>query len=196
LKKTRLTAPFPSLVAMRRIEVGQMIGIGVPLMTLVDLSRVRVKVHLAERDYVHLDREDPVQVKIEAYPDRMFKGRVDRISITADPATNTFGVEILVENPDLTLKAGLSARVYLTTQVLNGVILIPQSAVLYREKGAELFVLDSDQKAQKRRVKLGLTRGDLVQVVEGLTVGDKLVVKGQNYLKSGSRVTVTASGLK
>ncbi|MBW2092095.1 MAG: hypothetical protein JRI34_08240, partial [Deltaproteobacteria bacterium] len=79
------------------------------------------------------------------------------------------------------------------TRVLNGVILIPQSAVLYREKGAVVFVLDSDLIARKRNIKLGLTRGDHVQVVEGLAPGEKLVVKGQNYLKPGTKTTVSES---
>ncbi len=94
LKKTRLTAPFSAMVAARHIEVGQMIGAGVPLMTLVDLNPIRVKVFLSERAYVHLDRHDPVRVRVEAYQGRIFKGRIDRIGITADSATNTFTVEI------------------------------------------------------------------------------------------------------
>ncbi|MBW2323874.1 MAG: efflux RND transporter periplasmic adaptor subunit [Deltaproteobacteria bacterium] len=163
---------------------------GMPLMSIMDLSRVRVMVYLTEKDYVHLDAEDPVKVRVEAYPTLTFNGKVDRISISADAATNTFGAEILIENLDLVLKAGLSARVFLTTRVLNGVILIPQSAVLYREKGPEVYVLDSNLQAQKRNVKLGLTRGDRVQVIEGLTSGEKLVVKGQNYLKPGVKASV------
>ncbi|MBW2053248.1 MAG: efflux RND transporter periplasmic adaptor subunit [Deltaproteobacteria bacterium] len=190
LKKTRLTAPFSGLVAARYIEAGQLISVGMPLMSIMDLSRVRVMVYLTEKDYVHLDAEDPVKVRVEAYPTLTFNGKVDRISISADAATNTFGAEILIENLDLVLKAGLSARVFLTTRVLNGVILIPQSAVLYREKGPEVYVLDSNLQAQKRNVKLGLTRGDRVQVIEGLTSGEKLVVKGQNYLKPGVKASV------
>jgi RND family efflux transporter MFP subunit len=194
LKKTRLTAPFSGMIAARHIEVGQMIGAGVPLMTLVDLSPIRVKVFLTERDYVHLDRNDPVQIKVEAYQGRIYKGRIDRIGITADSATNTFAVEILVENRNLTLKAGLSARVYLTTRVLKEIVMVPQSAILYREKGPEVFILGSDKRAQKRSVTLGLTKGALIQVLEGLNPGEKIIVKGQNYLKPKARVTVTASG--
>ena len=74
--------------------------------------------------------------------------------------------------------------------------MIPQSAILYREKGPEVFVLSSDKRAQKRSVALGLTKGALIQVVEGLNPGEKLIVKGQNYLKPKTRVTVTASGTK
>jgi RND family efflux transporter MFP subunit len=189
LEKTRIKASFSSLVAARHIEVGQMIGTNDPVMTLLDLSRVRVKVFLAEKDFVFLDRHDPVRIMVEAYPERQFNGRIDRIDVSADPATNTFGVEILIDNEDLVLKAGLSARVYLTTKVLSNVILIPQSAVLFREDRAEVFVVEADQKAQPRVVQLGQTQSDIIQVLAGLKNGDRLIVRGHNYVKPGTKVT-------
>jgi RND family efflux transporter MFP subunit len=189
LEKTRIKAPFSSLVAARHIEVGQMIGTNDPVMTLLDLGRVRVKVYLPEKDYVFLDRQDPVRIKVEAYPDHLFNGQIDRIDVKSDPATNTFGVEILIDNKDLVLKAGLSARVYLTTKVLSNVILIPQSAVLFREDRAEVFVVEVDQTARSRVVQLGQTQSDIIQVLKGLTKGDRLIIRGQNYVKPGTRVT-------
>lgn len=190
LKKTRLTSPFSGLVAERRIEVGQMIGAGVPLMTLVDLNPIRVKVFLTERDYVHLDRNDPVLIKVEAYPERLFKGRIDRIGITADARTNTFAVEILADNRNLVLKPGLSARVYLTTRVLKDVILIPQNAVLYRDKGTDVFILVEGKMAEVRSIKLGRTKGAFIQVLEGLNPGEQLIIEGQHYLKSGDKIRI------
>jgi RND family efflux transporter MFP subunit len=190
LKKTRLTAPFAGLVATRYIELGQLIAFGDPVMTLVDLDRMRVKIFLAEKDFVHVDSGDPVRIIVEAYPGRVFPGLIDRIDIKADQATNTFGVEILIDNKDLLLKAGLSARVYLTTRVLTNVILIPQSAVLFRENRTSVFVVDGDHTARERTVALGIPRGDRIQVADGLSGGDMLIVRGQNYVKSGEQVTV------
>jgi len=117
------------------------------------------------------------------------EGRIDRIDVKSDPATNTFGVEILIDNKDLVLKAGLSARVYLTTKVLSNVILIPQSAVLFRENRTEVFVVEADQTAQPRAVQLGQTQSNIIQVLTGLTKGDRLIVRGQNYVKAGAKVT-------
>lgn len=188
LKKTRITAPFSSLVAALMVEEGQMVGGGVPVMILVDLSQVRVLIHLAERQYVKLDQDDPVEVKVDAFPDKVYKGKVDRIGITADAATNTFPVEILISNPELALKPGLSARVSVTLEVLSGVILIPQSTVLHREKGTTVFILQDDKTVSERIVKLGVSKGDLIQVLEGISPGEKVVTKGQNYIKNGDRV--------
>ena len=192
--KTRIRAPFDGLVAARSVEIGQTVAPGQPLMSLVDLDTMRVKVSLAERDYVHLDRKDPVRVTIEAFPDREFPGRIDVIGIKADPRTNTFGAEVLVNNPDLILKAGLTARVRLTVSTIPGAVMVPQSAVLYREDRQEVFVVGPDNRAELRRVKLGRAVGSAIRITEGLAPGDRLVVTGQQYLKPTDRVIVSVSG--
>ena len=194
LKKTKITAPFSGVISMRYVETGQMIGAGVPLMNLVDLSKVRVKINLTEQAYIRVKRGNSAQVRVEAYPSLIFNGRIDRIAVFSDPGTNTFGVEVLLDNPDLVLKAGFSARVSLTTQPLTDVILIPQSAILYRENGADVYVMDQNQKALKKSVILGVTIGDNIQVIGGLRPGENLVVKGQNYLKTGASLVVSAGG--
>ncbi len=190
IKKTAITAPFSSLVAVRHIEIGQMIGVNDPVMTLIDLSRVRVKVFLSEKDFVHVDRSDAVTVTIEAYPDRTFSGRIDRLDVKADAMTNTFGIEILIDNKDLLLKAGLTARVRLTVDIIPDAILIPQNAVLFRENGTEVFIVDKNHAARSRTVEPGLTQGDLIRIVKGLKRGDKLIIKGQNYVKPGNGITI------
>lgn len=190
LKKTRITAPFSSQVAKRFVEVGQMIGTNDPVMTLLDLNRVRVKVFLTEKEFVHLDADDNVRITVEAYPDQTYDGMIDRIDINADPRTNTFGTEIIIDNKNLILKAGLSARVYITTKVIPHTILIPQSAVLFREKRTEVYVIDENDTASIRVVRLGKAHGTRIQVLEGLRAADRLVVRGQNYVKPGSKTII------
>jgi RND family efflux transporter MFP subunit len=190
LKKTAIIAPFSSLVAVRHIEIGQMIGTNEPVMTLIDLSQVRVKVFLAEKDFVHVDKDDAVTVAVEAYPNQTFSGHIDRLDVKADAMTNTFGIEILIDNKNLLLKAGLSARVRLTVDMIPDAILIPQNSVIFRENGTEVFIVDENETARIRTVEPGLTQGDLIRIVKGLERGDRLIVKGQNYVKPGNKVTI------
>ncbi|MBW2621820.1 MAG: efflux RND transporter periplasmic adaptor subunit [Deltaproteobacteria bacterium] len=194
LRKTKVYTPFSGVISMRYVETGQMIGAGVPLMNLVDLNQVRVKINLTEQDYIRIKRGDRAVVRVDAYPSLIFKGRIDRIAVTSDPRTNTFAVEVLLDNPDLVLKSGFSARVSLATRPLVNVILIPQSAILFRENGADVYVIDGNRKAVKKSVILGITIGDDIQVIDGLSPDDRLVVKGQNYLKIGARVSVKTQG--
>ena len=191
VRKTKIVAPFSGLIANRKVEHGQTVIAGVPVVTLVDLDYVRVKIHLTETDYIRVDRDDPVLVTLEAFPEKHFIGRIDRIGVKADERTNTFDVEILIKNPDLILKAGLTGRVRITADIIPNAILIPQSAVLYKEKTREVFVADSNNRAQSRVIKLGKTKGSQIQVLEGLAPGDKLIVTGGQYLESGDTIIVS-----
>jgi RND family efflux transporter MFP subunit len=193
LNKTGINAPFSGFVATRAVETGQTISPGQPVMSIVDLSVMRVKVHLSEKDYVHLDKEDHVIVTVDALPGLRFEGRPDRMDIKADPGTNTFGVEVLVNNPDGVLKAGLTARLNLTVRTMKEVILIPQSAVLYRGDRQEVFVAGADDRAEARSVVLGESVTHQIQVNQGLKNGDRLVVVGAQYLKPGDGLQIIDS---
>jgi RND family efflux transporter MFP subunit len=193
VRKTKVVAPFPGLIANRRVEHGQTVIAGVPVVTLVDLEYVRVKIHLTESDYIRVDKDDPVLVTLEAFPEKEYIGKIDRIGVKADERTNTFDVEILIENPNLVLKAGLTGRVRITSDTIPNAVLIPQSAVLYKEKRREVFIADSNNRAQPRVIKLGLTEGSQIQVIEGLTPGDRLIVTGGQYLNPGDQISVNSS---
>lgn len=190
LQKTGITAPFSGSIAVRHVEIGQMISVNEPVMTLIDLRQVRLKVFIAEKDFIHVDPSDAAEVTVEAYPDQTFRGRIDRMDVKADAATNTFGVEIVIDNAQRLLKAGLSARVRLTVDTIPDALMIPQHAVLFREKGTEVFVVENEKTAQPRSVEMGMTQGDLVRIVKGLRAGDRLIIKGQNYVKPGTQIII------
>jgi RND family efflux transporter MFP subunit len=190
LDKTTIRTPFEGHVTRRFVELGQNVGVADSVMQVADMATMRVRIHINERDYVNLDPEDPVSLRVEAYPDVRFSGRVDEIGIQADPQTNTFEVEVLVDNGQFLLKAGLTARVSIRTEVVRDAVMIPQSCVLFREQGTEVFVVEEGELAAVRRVQLGAIQGSDVQVLEGLAAGDSLVVTGGQYLKDGDRVAV------
>lgn len=191
LKKTKILAPFDGYVTQRFVELGQNVGIGDHVMGIADMATMRVIIHINEHDYVQLDKDDPVTVMIEAFPDTPFSGRVDKIGIKADARTNTFQVEILVDNPNFILKSGLTARVSIRTEIIQDVMMIAQESVLFREDRKEVFVVEDGNKAAARVVELGRIDGSAVQVLNGLSPGDNLVVSGGQYLKSGDEVIVT-----
>jgi RND family efflux transporter MFP subunit len=192
LEKTVIGAPFEGLVAHRMVEIGQNINIGDPVMAIADMARMRVKIFVNEQDYVHLDKADAVRVRVEAYPETAFVGQVDKIGIKADSHTNTFEVEILVANPNLLLKAGLTATVSITVDGIRNAIMIPQDCVLFRENRKEVFVVAGEDKAAAREVTLGRVDGSAVRILEGLAPGDRLVITGAQYLKDGDRVAIAA----
>ena len=190
VEKTTVTTPFGGHVTRRFVETGQNIAVGDPVMQIADMRSMRVNIHISELDFVHLDKQDPVTVAVEAYAGESLSGRVDEIGIQADARTNTFEVEILIDNPDFKLRAGLTARVAIQTHVIPAVVMVAQHSVLFRENRKEVFVVDADKRAQARTVRLGRIVGSEVHILEGLSPGDNLVVSGAQYLKPGDKVRV------
>jgi RND family efflux transporter MFP subunit len=191
LSKAVIYSPFDGHVVQRFVELGQNVAVGEAVMGIADMRNMRVKIHISENDYLHLDVDDPVSVVVEAYSDVPFAGRIDKIGIQADARTNTFEVEILLENPRFTFKAGLTARVVIQTEVIQQAVVIPQGSVLFREDRKEVFVVEQGGHAAVREVKLGETAGSDVRILQGLKSGDILVVSGAQYLMPGDAVTIT-----
>lgn len=192
LSKTRIRSPFNGHAAARMIETGQMIGAGQPLMKIIDSDPMLVRIWLPEKEYVRLDKSDPVSIVVEAFPETVITGAIDRIDITADERTNTFGVEITLDNSNLALKAGMSARVRIITATIPDAILIPQSTVLYRSDREEVFIVGPDNRADLRKVLLGLSSDEKIEVREGLSAGDQLIVTGGQFLKPGDKILISA----
>ena len=189
LDKTRITAPFDGYVTKRPVEIGQNVAIGDPMMCVADMKTMRVKIYISEMDYIHLDKSDPVAVTVDAFSQKELVGHVDKIGIQADSRTNTFEVEILVDNADFRLKAGLTARVTIRTDVIADAVMISQNSVIFRENKKEVFIVEDDL-AAARQIKLGRVDGSQVHILEGLAPGDKLVIAGGQYLKPGDKVAV------
>ncbi len=191
LEKTSVSVPYDGYVTQRFVELGQNISVGDPVMQVADMATMRVKIYINELDYVHLDKDDPVTITIEAFSQSPVAGRVDKIGIKADARTNTFEVEILVDNSDFRLKAGLTARVTIQTEVIPNALMIPQNSVLFRESSKEVFIVDEENLAVARNVTLGRMDGSDVRILDGVNPGDKLVVAGGPYLRPGDKVVVT-----
>ena len=190
LGKTTITAPFGGYVTNRLVEIGQNVAIGDPVMRVADMKTMRVKIYINELEYVHLDKDDLVEVTVEAFSRTPLVGQVDKIGIQADPRTNTFEIEILVDNSDFSLKAGLTARVAIQTEVIPDAVMIAQNTVIFRENSKEVFVVEAGNLAAAREVKMGRVDGSEVLILEGLMPGDTLVVEGGQYLKPGDKVVV------
>jgi len=190
IEKATIAAPFDGYITQRSVEIGQNIHPDQVLMALADMQTMRVRIYLNEQDYVRLDKDDPVSVRVEAFTNREFEGSIDTIGIMADTRTNTFQVEILVDNAQNLLKAGLTARVELRIDVIQDAIMIPQNTVLYRENRRDVFIVEADNKAVVRQVILGRSDGALIQIKKGLNPGDRLVVSGAQYLKDGDKVII------
>jgi len=189
LSKSVTRAGFAGVVDRVYKERDEYIDSGAPLVRIVQVDRLKVLVGIPERDIVHFHLDDPVAVTLDALPGRMFEGRIYRIAPTAEAGTHTFATEVVVENPDGVLRPGMIARAGLVRASYPDSIKVPVFSVITMNQQYFTFVEEGGV-ARMRTVGVGVFLGEEVQITEGLTAGDRLIVVGQRELRDGAPVAV------
>jgi len=175
-----LNSPIDGIVVERNATVGASVGTDANLFKIIDLSRVWIDANVFEKDLQQVRLGQEVKLTVPAFPGTTFSGRVILINSVVDPDTRTVKVRTEVANPDGRLKPDMFANVQIVTALNRTAISIPQSAVLNDEGKTIVFVAEGNN-YKKRQVQAGIQSNDRVEIVDGLTAGDKVVVKG-NYL--------------
>jgi len=175
-----LNSPIDGIVVERNATLGASVGTDANLFKIIDLSQVWIDADVFEKDLPRVRPGQEVKLTVTAFPQSTFSGRVILINSVLDPETRTVKVRTEVANPDGRLKPDMFANVQIVTDVNRAAISIPQSAVLNDEGKTIVFVAEGNG-YKKRQVQVGIQNNDRVEIVDGLTAGDKVVVKG-NYL--------------
>ncbi len=187
--KTRILAPMAGWISEKKISQGEYVRNGTPLYTLVQIDPLKLLFTVSEKDIGKLRIGQDVQFKVDAYPDREFKGRVTILYPTIDERTRSLTVEARAANPERLLKPGLFAKVTLYTDEPRDTVVIPVTSMLYEGRNVKVFVVEGDR-ARERPVKPGNKYDDVMEVTEGLKGGETLVVTGQQNLAEGAKVNV------
>jgi HlyD family secretion protein len=190
LASATIRAPIRATVLTRDVEVGSPVssilnmGANATLvMTLGDIDRVYVKGRVDEADIGRVQVGQPARITTEAFRDRVFDGKVTRISpigVDRDNVT-TFAVEVSIENPDKILKANMTANAEIVLDSLPDSLLVPESAIIYdATRQAFVDVLDPAAPNSRRRVPVtvGVGNGSRTQILAGLREGDRIVLPG------------------
>ena len=181
-----LNSPIDGIVVERNATVGASVGTDANLFKIIDLSRVWIDADVFEKDLPRVRTGQEVKLKVTAFPESTFSGKVILINSVVDPETRTVKVRTEVANPDGRLKPDMFANVQIVTDLNRAAISIPQSAVLNDEGKTVVFVAEGDG-YKKRQVQAGIQNNDRVEIVDGLSAGDKVVVKGNYLLLEQSR---------
>jgi RND family efflux transporter MFP subunit len=189
LENTRLKSPIAGTVNACYVDVGTMVQQGKAVANIVDISTLKVRVNVPEREAFQLKPGDLVEITTDVYPGVTFAGKVDNIAAKADEA-HTYLVEIVVPNsPKNPLKAGMFARVSFKSVAPSAVLTIPRAALIGSIKDAQVFVVRGNV-TYLQSVVVGTKSADLFQVASGLTEGDTVVTSGQNNLADRVRVQI------
>lgn len=197
-ENTRLVAPFAGSVSGKYFENGEMYS-GAPntqagkaaILSLVQTSRLKAIVNIAERYYPNVKRGMEVKISTDVYPGEVFTGTVSMVYPTIDAATRTFKAELAVPNSREKLRPGMFARASLDFDQVD-VFLVPALAILKLQGSNERYVfLEENGKAKRVSVELGERFDDMVELIsDDLKPGDKVIVAGQARLVDGVAVTV------
>jgi multidrug efflux pump subunit AcrA (membrane-fusion protein) len=187
-------APVPSTlngtVARVYLDRGQDVTLQTPVALVVDLSEIIVRAEVPERYAASASVGEPVRVRVEAYPDRVFPGRVSKVSPVVDPATRSTAIEARLDNAGGKLRSGMFGEVTLITGSRSGVLAVPKDALA--DGGSPAVFVVKEGKAYRREVELGLQSDRFLEIRKGVKPGERVAVFGLYGLKDGSAVEVLA----
>ena len=179
-----LRAPVSGVVTKYEVATGELVEPDRELFTITDLSTVWVLADVYEKDLSKVATGTDVEVRVDAYPDRVFTGRLSYISVAIDPKTRTAKVRCVVPNPDGALKMDMFARVSIPTAEQRRAVTVPVDAVQQVDAQSVVFEQESPTRFIRRDVQTGDTAGGQIEIVKGLAPGAKVVSAGSFYLKT------------
>jgi RND family efflux transporter MFP subunit len=202
LARATVKSPFSGRVADLTVQTGQYVRPGDKLMTIVDLSRIKVDVNVLEGQVSYLTAGRKAKVHFAAFPDEEFEGRIETINPMVDKETRSARVVVSVANPEGRILPGMYARVSLDARRFADKILVPREAILERDRRKLLFVFEPNEEggtrglAKWRYVTTGLENESQVEIVETsetetVRPGEKVLTAGHQTLVHDARVRVT-----
>lgn len=191
-------APFSGDLGVRKVEVGQYLTAGTAIVSLTDLSELWANFTVTEKDSGSLKVGQPVRLKVDAYPGRIFDAKITTIEPQIAADTRNIRVQATVANPEKILKPGMFVTTTVVLPDKPAVITVPETAVDYTLYGDSVFVItekEADGKTSLSAVRTFVQTGNRVdgraEIIKGLKPGDKVVAVGQLKLQSGAAVSIS-----
>lgn len=188
-----IRAPFSGWASIRTVSPGAIVAAGTPIATISDVSRIKLDFTVPETQLSEISERQPIDAKAAAFPGRVFQGTIATIDPAIDPTTRAVRVRAILPNPDRAIKPGM----LMTVRVLAR----PRKALAVRElsivgDGEDRFVYIADDSGKAKRVKVvtGVSQNGLVEIVSGLTPGQKVVTEGVVKLSDGVPIRLAGAG--
>ena len=178
-----IVAPLAGVVVDRQVGPGQYLQAGgAPVFTIADPSSVWLLANVREADSGSVNLGQPVEVRVLAYPKRIFKARVTYVAAVVDPVTHRLPVRAEIDNHDLALKPEMFATFRIVTSGATESPAVPAAAVVYEGAAAHVWVVAGDGLVAYRAIRTGRSDDGLVEVLDGLKSGERIVTKGGLFI--------------
>lgn len=182
-------APFSGYMSLRRISVGAVVSAGDEIATVSDIGTIKLDFTVPETMLANIKTGQNISAKAAAYPDAMFSGRIQAIDPVVNVQTRTATVRAIIPNRSAMLKPGMLVNVTIESNPRTA-LAVPELSLVREGDTSFVYVIDAEQKAKRIPVKTGARDGALVEVVEGLKPGQKIVTDGVVKLSDGAKVRV------
>lgn len=198
LSNTQFRAPFYGVITSKRLNEGEIFllapgGAGAPsVVSLMQINPLKLLVNISEINFRDIKLNQNVEIYSDLYPNKRYKGNINKINPAINPLTRTFEVEIKIPNPNEELRPGMFVRAKIIIGTTEGIIIQRSAALKQLGTSAYYAFVIEDNKAKRVELKLGKEFDSVVEITSGLFEGDKLVTKGQALLKDGTKVEIKA----
>lgn len=185
-----IRAPRAGIIGFRQAEAGSLAQAGQKLLSIVDNSKIYVDCPVSEQDIGQIVLDMPAKVAIESLG-KTYSSKVIYISPAMDAATQSFTVRLALEGADDTLKAGLFARTNISILLRPNTIFVPKEAVVSVNGRERVFIIDDNNQVVERGVQIGLRNDLFVEIIKGVSEGERIAVSNLARLKAGMTVNPT-----
>lgn len=183
-----IEAPFEGVMGERLVSIGQFVAKGVSLGFLVNQDPMKVEFDIPERFLSKIKPGQNIKIHVAAYPDEYFSGEVYFINPQIDEQTRTALVKAYIPNSESKLRAGMFANLDLIIDVRMKAIVIPETALIVKRDTVSVFVINDKNSVSLRLIETGIYFDGMVEVVEGLSLGERIVTEGHQKLGNGVKV--------
>lgn len=194
LRRHELPAPFSGVISAKMTEAGEWVNRGDQVLELVALEPVRLDVNVPQERFSEITTLTRVEILPDALPSRKLSGKITALVPVSNAQARSFLVRIVVDSEDVNLLPGTSASavIYIGGDKAKG-FLVPRDAVLrHPDGGRSVFVIDSNNRAQRRSVNVGSDSSDGIIITDGLTAEDLVVVRGNEVLRDNDEVEIVS----
>lgn len=187
---TVLSSPIAGTVTERTADPGTLASPGQAIVTVQYLKWLYVDAAIPVDSSAQVYSGQAVQIRLDAFPNRKFTGKIEKINRSADPQSRQFNVKMRLDNPKEELRPGMFARISIVTETVRPPVVVPISAISRGRDGESVMVLDANNKATKRMVKTGLSDQQGIGIEAGLKPGDRVVTLSYAPIREGQQVKV------
>ncbi len=190
LNDANLYAPLSGYVSEKYVDAGMTAAPGLPVVKIVSIDPVKVSISIPENEIASIPDGADTYISVSALGDKRFTGKIVEKGVSANPITRSYDVKITVDNPDGELLPGMICDVTLNTDTASRSLTVPLDAVMLASDNSHYVWLDSAGYAVRRSVDTGALTDEGIVINGGIARGDSLIVKGQQKVSRGSKLTV------